>query len=78
MISRFKKIKKKKDLPLSQEQFLAEHNRLSPVDLRATFALLTRFKETKSSLFKNDNWSMEKIRKPLIAWMMFSAVEEHK
>ena len=29
------------DNPIGKEQFLIEHNKLSPVNLQATFALLT-------------------------------------
>lgn len=52
-----------------QEQFLAEHNKLSPMNLRATFALLTRFKAEKPSLFSDESWPMDKLRRPFIMWM---------
>lgn len=54
---------------MSQEEFLAEHNKLSPARLRATGALLARFKQEKQSLFKEDGWSLEKLRRPLIVWL---------
>lgn len=55
---------------MTKEQFLVEHNELSPSNLKATIDLLTRFKVEKPSLFKNGNeWSIEKIRRPFIFWL---------
>jgi len=51
---------------ITQEQFLAEHNKLSPRNLRANGDLLLRFRQEKSSLFKEDGWSLEKLRRPFI------------
>ena len=70
MIKRFKRVEKVINPHLNQEQFLEEHNRLSPIKLRATISLLSRFRIEKSSLFKDNNWSMDKIRKPFISWLM--------
>ena len=53
----------------NKEQFLIEHNKLSPLGLQATLILLTRFKEDKISLFKNDDWSVDKLRRPFILWL---------
>jgi len=53
----------------TQEQFLAEHNKLSPSNLRANGDLLLRFRQEKSSLFKEDGWSLEKLRRPFIIWL---------
>ena len=54
---------------ITQEQFLAEHNKLSPSNLRANGDLLLRFRQEKSSLFKEDGWSLEKLRRPFIIWL---------
>ena len=54
---------------ITQEQFLAEHNKLSPSNLRASGGLLLRFRQEKSSLFKEDGWSLEKLRRPFIIWL---------
>ena len=69
MIPRFKKVKKLINQRLKKEQFLEEHNRLSPVNLRATISLLSRFRIEKASLFKGDNWSIDKLRRPFILWL---------
>ena len=69
MIPRLKKVKKLINPHLNKEQFLEEHNRLSPVNLRATISLLSRFRIEKASLFKDDNWSIDKLRRPFILWL---------
>jgi len=69
MIPRFKKVSKVIDKSLSKEEFLEEHNKLSPGNLKATIPLLSRFKIEKASLFKDDNWSMDKIRRPFVLWL---------
>ena len=69
MIPRFKKVLKVANPLLKKEQFLEEHNRLSPENLRATFALLSRFREEKASLFLDDNWPIDKFRRPFIIWL---------
>lgn len=53
----------------TKEQFLLEHNKLSPLSLQATLVLLNRFKIDKISLFKDDNWSLDKLRRPFILWL---------
>jgi len=53
----------------TKEQFLSEHNRLSPLNMQATKELLARFYDEKRTLFKDEDWSMEKIRRPFIMWL---------
>lgn len=62
---------------ISKEQFLVEHNKLSPANLQATFALLTKFQEAKKPLLKDSEWSVDKLRIPFIAWLA-SLPEEEK
>lgn len=62
---------------ISKEQFLTEHNRLSPMHLQATFALLTRFQEEKKPLLKDTNWS-HKLRIPFISWLLSLPQEKEK
>jgi hypothetical protein len=69
MIPRFKKVPKITDQHLNKEQFLEEHNRLSPANLRATISLLSRFRVEKTSLFKGDDWPIDKLRRPFILWL---------
>ena len=71
MIPRFKKNKKNEviDQSLNKEEFLKEHNKLSPKNLKATLSLLSRFKIEKKFLFKSNNWSIEKLRRPFILWL---------
>jgi hypothetical protein len=54
---------------ISKEKFLEEHNKLSPSNLQATLALLTRFQEEKKPLLKDDNWCLDKLRIPFISWL---------
>lgn len=54
----------------NKKHFLIEHNKLSPLNLQATLLLLTRFKKEKISLFKNDKWPIEKLRRPFISWLL--------
>jgi hypothetical protein len=54
---------------ISKEQFLEEHNKLSPLNLKATLALLNRFKEEKRPLMKDDGWCLDKLRIPFISWL---------
>lgn len=58
---------------ITKEQFLEEHNKLSPPNLKATMALLTRFQEEKKPLLKNNGWSMEKLRIPFMSWLLASS-----
>ncbi len=62
----------------SKKQFLTEHNRLSPVYLQATLALLNRFKGEKRPLLKNNNWSVDKLRIPFISWLISLPVVEKR
>ena len=55
---------------ISKEQFLQEHNKLSPLNLQATLPLLTHFQEEKKPLLKDDAWCVDKLRIPLISWML--------
>lgn len=52
-----------------KQQFLSEHNKLSPLNLQATASLLSRFRIDKISLFKDNNWSIDKLRRPFIFWL---------
>lgn len=62
----------------NKEQFLIEHNKLSPLSLQADLILLTRFKEDKRALFKDDNWSIDKLRRPFILWLTSLPSEKSK
>ncbi|MFH1326222.1 MAG: hypothetical protein ABIH48_02020 [Candidatus Falkowbacteria bacterium] len=53
----------------NKEKFLVEHNKLSPINLKATLNILTVFKIKKPTLFKNNDWSIDKIRRPFIMWL---------
>ena len=59
-----------------KQQFLLEHNKLSPLNLQVTTSLLSRFRIEKASLFKDNNWSIDKLRRPLISWLISLTVEE--
>ncbi len=61
-----------------KREFLLEHNRLSPRNLQATMSLLSRFRLEKATLFKNDDWSIEKLRRPFILWLTSMASGEIK
>ncbi len=78
MLPRYKKIQKLTDPHLKKEQFLAEHNRLSPLDMQATTSLLSRFRIEKTSLFKNDDWPIDDLRRPFIMWLTSLLAEEKK
>ncbi len=60
----------------TKEEFLLEHNRLSSLNLQATISLLSRFKIEKASLFKNNNWSIDKLRRPFIFWLTSLALRK--
>jgi len=53
----------------NQEKFLIEHNRLSPLNLQADLTLLNKFRQEKPTLFKDESWPVEKIRRPFIVWL---------
>lgn len=61
-----------------KQQFLLDHNRLSSLDLQTTMKMLSRFKVEKASLFKDNNWSTEKLRRPFIFWLTSFSSEERK
>jgi hypothetical protein len=61
----------------TKEQFLIEHNRLSPLNLRVTMDILIRFKTEKPALFKSNDWPINRIRRPFIFWLT-SQVEAKK
>jgi len=72
MIPRLKKVQKIINPGLKKEKFLEEHNRLSPTNLKATIHLLSRFRIEKDSLFKDDTWSIDKLRMPFVNWLTSS------
>ncbi len=78
MIPRFKKVSKVVDQDLKKEEFLEQHNKLSPLNMQATLALLSHFKIDKSSLFKDDNWNLDKLRRPFITWFTSLKSEERE
>jgi len=59
-----------------KQEFLSEHNRLSPLNLQATTSLLSRFRIEKAPIFKDNNWSIDKLRRPFILWLTSLTVEE--
>ena len=63
---------------ITKEQFLVEHNKLSPNELQATLAILTKFQEEKKPLLKDDAWSIDKLRIPVITWMLARPKTEEK
>jgi hypothetical protein len=52
-----------------KQQFLTEHNNLSPSNLQATTENLSRFRLEKPGLFKDNDWSIDKLRRPFIIWL---------
>lgn len=60
----------------TKEEFLAEHNRLSPLGMQTTISSLSRFRIEKASLFKDDNWSVDKLRRPFIFWLTSSSLRK--
>jgi hypothetical protein len=62
----------------SKQQFLSDHNKLSPLNLQATESLLSRFRIEKASLFKDNSWSIEKLRRPFIFWLTSLTILEKK
>jgi len=59
-----------------KQQFLLDHNKLSPLNLQATISLLSRFRIEKNLLFKDNNWSIDKLRRPFILWLTSLTAEE--
>ncbi len=64
------------DPHLKKEEFLEEHNRLSPENLKATTALLSRFRVEKACLFKGDDWSIDRLRRPFVLWLTSLTAQE--
>lgn len=62
----------------NKQQFLLEHNRLSSLDLQTTMEMLSRFKIEKASLFKDNEWSIDKLRRPFILWLTSFSLKERK
>ena len=62
---------------IDKEQFLIEHNRLSPINLQATLSLLTRFQEEKRPFLKDSDWSF-KLRIPFISWLVSLPPQKNK
>lgn len=58
---------------ISKVQFLIEHNRLSPVNLQATFELLTQFQKEQKPILKDADWSF-KLRIPFISWLLMMPI----
>ena len=52
-----------------KQQFLSEHNKLASLEMQATASMLSLFKVEKASLFKDNNWSIDKLRRPFIFWL---------
>ena len=65
------------DTPIGKEQFLKEHNKLSPKNLQATFSLLTSFQKEKKPLLKDTDWS-NKLRLPFISWLLAFPMRAHR
>jgi hypothetical protein len=63
---------------ISKEKFLEEHNKLSPSNLKATLALLNKFREEKKPLLNDNEWCLEKLRIPFISWLTALPKEEKK
>ena len=61
-----------------KQQFLSEHNRLASFDLQVTDSMLSHFKTDKESLFKDNNWSIDKLRRPFIFWLTSLTSQEKK
>jgi hypothetical protein len=63
---------------ISKEQFLQEHNKLSPQNLQADLVMLNRFKEEKKLAIKDDAWCLDKMRVPFISWLTsMQRIKEH-
>ena len=52
-----------------------EHNKLSPVNLQVTMAALSRFRIERAILFKNNEWSIDKLRRPFVLWLTSALLE---
>ncbi len=54
---------------ITKEEFLERHNDLASLEMRATMKMLDFFETKKPALFKDGNYSIEKIRRPFIFWI---------
>lgn len=61
-----------------KQQFLEKHNELSPENLQATLSMLSLFKEEKALLFKDNEWSIDRLRRPFILWLTSLTTEQKK
>lgn len=52
-----------------KQQFLDSHNKLSSPELRANLTMLSHFREEKINIFKNDDWDLDRLRRPFIMWL---------
>lgn len=78
MIPRFKKCVKVTFQKTNKQEFLLEHNKLSPLNLQATIPLLSRFRIEKAPLFKDDDWPIDKLRRPFVLWLTSLKWKESK
>ena len=60
----------------TKEEFLSEHNRLSSPSMQTNMSLLSRFRIEKASIFKSDNWPIDKLRRPFILWLTSLTIKE--
>ena len=49
---------------------------MSPASLMATEEMLSRFRTEKASVFKDNDWSVEKLRRPFIIWLTSLSPQE--
>ena len=66
------------DQKTTKEMFLSEHNKLSPLEMQATTSLLSRFRVEKAAIFKDNDWPVDKIRRPFILWLTSLSIKEKK
>lgn len=59
-----------------KQEFLFEHNKLSPLNLQATITTLSRFRIEKTGLFKDNDWSIDKLRRPFVLWLTSLTTEQ--
>ena len=59
-----------------KQQFVVEHNRLASASLRVTSEMLSRFRIERASLFKDAEWSIDKLRLPFIRWLTSFSEED--
>ena len=59
-----------------KQQFVIEHNRLASAKLQVTKSMLSRFRIERASLFKDAEWSIDKLRLPFIRWLTSFSEED--